>query len=155
VALHNSFTRLAEALFITPSGLSVLIRELEIQLGFRLFDRTTRHVVLTSYGPELLLATRRNLEELDAAMSRIGQTAKDAGQSLSVGAPALVSANVLPQAIKESGLKICAQRKALLASACHLLVLGGPGSGKTTIALVKAATELSERPISAARRSCS
>jgi DNA-binding transcriptional LysR family regulator len=81
--------------------LSVLIRELETQLGFRLFDRTTRHVELTSYGRELLVATRRNLEELDAAMSRIGQTAKDAGQSLSVGAPALVSANVLPQAIKE------------------------------------------------------
>jgi LysR family carnitine catabolism transcriptional activator len=101
VAQHHSFTRAAEALFITPSGLSVLIRELETQLGFRLFDRTTRHVALTSYGRELLLATRRNLEELDAAMSRIGQTAKDAGQSLSVGAPALVSANVLPQAIKE------------------------------------------------------
>jgi LysR family carnitine catabolism transcriptional activator len=47
------------------------------------------------------VTTRRNLEELDPAMSRIRQTAKDAGQSLSVGAPALVSANVLPQAIKE------------------------------------------------------
>jgi len=101
VAQHRSFTRAAEALFITPSGLSVLIRELETQLGFRLFDRSTRHVELTSYGRELLLATRRNLEELDAAMSRIGKAAKDAGQSLSVGAPALVSANVLPQAIKE------------------------------------------------------
>src|SRR6185295_4212702 len=62
VAQHRSFTRAAEALFITPSGLSVLIRELETQLGFRLFDRTTRHVELTSYGRELLLAARRNLE---------------------------------------------------------------------------------------------
>jgi LysR family carnitine catabolism transcriptional activator len=101
VAQHHSFTRASEALFITPSGLSVLIRELETQLGFRLFDRTTRHVVLTTYGRELLSATRRNLEELDAAMSRIGQTARGARQSLTVGAPALVSANVLPQAIKE------------------------------------------------------
>src|SRR5215469_13118118 len=76
VAQHQSFTRASEALFITPSGLSVLIRELETQLGFRLFDRTTRRVVLTRYGRELLQATRRNLEELDAVMSRIGQTAK-------------------------------------------------------------------------------
>jgi LysR family carnitine catabolism transcriptional activator len=101
VAQHRSFTRAAEALYITPSGLSVLIRELENQLGFRLFDRTTRQVSLTAYGNELLATTRRNLEELDGAMSSIGQTANDAGQSLSVGAPALVAANILPQAIKE------------------------------------------------------
>jgi DNA helicase-2/ATP-dependent DNA helicase PcrA len=39
-------------------------------------------------------------------------------------------------------LKMCEQRKALLGTGSHLLVLGGPGSGKTTIALVKAATEI-------------
>jgi LysR family transcriptional regulator, carnitine catabolism transcriptional activator len=50
VAQHRNFSRAAEALFITPSGLSILIRELESQLGFRLFDRTTRHVVLTAHG---------------------------------------------------------------------------------------------------------
>ena len=39
-------------------------------------------------------------------------------------------------------LKLCEQRKALLRAEGNLLVLGGPGSGKTTIALVKAATEI-------------
>jgi DNA helicase-2/ATP-dependent DNA helicase PcrA len=39
-------------------------------------------------------------------------------------------------------LKICKQREALLTASGHLLVLGGPGSGKTTIALVKAAAEV-------------
>ena len=76
VAQHHSFTRAAEALFITVSGLSVLIRELENQLGFRLFDRTTRQVVLTEYGNDLLAITRKTLPELDAAMSRIGRAAK-------------------------------------------------------------------------------
>ena len=78
VAQHHSFTRAAEALFITPSGLSLLIRELENQLGFRLFDRTTRHVALTAHGRQLLAVARRSLEELEGAMSRIGQTARDA-----------------------------------------------------------------------------
>lgn len=41
-----------------------------------------------------------------------------------------------------SGLKMCEQRRGLLGTAGHILVLGGPGSGKTTIALVKAATEI-------------
>jgi DNA helicase-2/ATP-dependent DNA helicase PcrA len=44
-------------------------------------------------------------------------------------------------------LKICEQRKALLAAGGHLLVLGGPGSGKTTIALVKAATAIANCPL--------
>jgi len=35
-------------------------------------------------------------------------------------------------------LKLCDKRKAIIAQPGHLLVLGGPGSGKTTIALLKA-----------------
>jgi LysR family carnitine catabolism transcriptional activator len=101
VAQHRSFSRAAEALYITPSGLSVLIRELETQLGFRLFDRTTRHVGLTAYGRELLEVARQSLENLDAAVSRIGRSAVEASRSLAVGAPPLIAANVLPEAIKE------------------------------------------------------
>lgn len=101
VAQHRSFTRAAAALFITPSGLSLLIRELETQLGFRLFDRTTRQVALTAQGGELLVVVRRSLHELDAAMSGIRQAAQAASQSISIGAPPLVAANILPQAIKE------------------------------------------------------
>src|SRR5215472_4164685 len=57
VAEHKSFARVGERLLITPSGLSVLIRELKRQLGFRLFDRTTRQVTLTAYGRDLLAVT--------------------------------------------------------------------------------------------------
>ena len=35
-------------------------------------------------------------------------------------------------------LELCEKRKAVIAQGGHLLVLGGPGSGKTTIALLKA-----------------
>jgi DNA helicase II / ATP-dependent DNA helicase PcrA len=49
-------------------------------------------------------------------------------------------------------LKLCDQRKALLASGGHLLVLGGPGSGKTTIALVKAETEIANGTLAAGQK---
>jgi len=101
VAQHRSFSRAAGALFITPSGLSVLIRELETQLGARLFDRTTRHVALTASGTELLAAAQRNLQELDSVMSRLGRSGTDTGQSLSLGAAPTAAATVLAQAIKE------------------------------------------------------
>jgi LysR family transcriptional regulator, carnitine catabolism transcriptional activator len=100
VAQHRSFSRAAEALYVTPSGLSVLIRELESQLGFRLFNRTTRHVGLTSQGSELLVLVQQSLEKLDATVSRLGRMATEASMSLSVGAPPLIAANVLPEAIK-------------------------------------------------------
>ncbi len=101
VAQHRSFSRAAGALFITPSGLSVLIRELEIQLGVRLFDRTTRHVALTASGSELLAVAQRNLQEMDSAFSRIGRPPTEIGESLSLGTPPLLMASVLAQAIRE------------------------------------------------------
>ncbi len=101
VAQHRSFSRAAEALFITPSGLSVLVRELEKQLGFRLFDRTTRHVALTNSGSDFLGVAQKSIAEVDAATSRIGQSAAHALQTLSIGAPPLISANIIIPAIKE------------------------------------------------------
>jgi LysR family transcriptional regulator, carnitine catabolism transcriptional activator len=101
VAQHRNFTRAAEAIFITPSGLSVLIKELESRVGFRLFDRTTRHVVLTPQGTELLAVIQRNLEELDASITNIGRSAKRSHQSISLGTTPLVAANILPPAMRE------------------------------------------------------
>jgi len=101
VAQHRSFARAAEALFITPSGLSLLVRELETHVGFRLFDRTTRHVALTTRGEELLAVAQRSLHDVDAAVSRLGQTAQAAARTISLGAPPLVASNILPHAIKE------------------------------------------------------
>jgi LysR family carnitine catabolism transcriptional activator len=100
VAEHRNFTRAAEALFITPSGLSVLIRELERQLDFRLFDRTTRQVSLTSQGSELLTVTRPAMNALEEGMSRIVQAAKKKSRRISIGTTPWLAAHVLPPAIK-------------------------------------------------------
>jgi LysR family transcriptional regulator, carnitine catabolism transcriptional activator len=101
VAQHRSFSRAAEVLYITPSGLSILIRELETQLGFRLFDRTTRHVVPTAHGTKLLAVAQKSVAELDAAVSGIRRSATGASQTLTLGAPPLIAANIVTHAIKE------------------------------------------------------
>lgn len=100
VAQHRNFTRASEALFITPSGLSVLIRELERQLGFRIFDRTTRQVSLTAQGSELLGVTRPALIALEEGMSRIEHATKK-NRRISIGTTPWFAAHVLPPAIKE------------------------------------------------------
>src|SRR5213593_1785780 len=100
-AQHQSFSRAAEQLFITQSGMSVLVRELEAQLGFRLFDRTTRRVTLTEFGVKFLPIADRSLLELEAAAANIGRSATEADRHLSIGATPLVAAGLLPPAIAE------------------------------------------------------
>src|SRR5436190_1276968 len=100
-AQHQSFSRAAEQLFITQSGMSVLVRELEAQLGFRLFDRTTRRVTLTEFGVKFLPIADRSLLELEAAAANIGRSATEADRHLSIGATPLIAAELLPPAIAE------------------------------------------------------
>ncbi len=50
IARLGSFVEAARALHVTPAALSSVVREMEEQLGFRVFDRTTRRVVLNDAG---------------------------------------------------------------------------------------------------------
>jgi DNA-binding transcriptional LysR family regulator len=56
VAEHLSFRAAADAMRVDQATLSRRIRQLEEQLGFRLFERTTRSVALTPEGEALLPA---------------------------------------------------------------------------------------------------
>ena len=47
VARHGSFTKAAVSLFESRSAVSIQMTKLEVTLGRRLFDRTTRNFVLT------------------------------------------------------------------------------------------------------------
>lgn len=100
-ARNQSFSRAAEQLFITQSGMSMLIRELEEQLGFRLFERTTRRVTLTPFGSQFLPTAERSLRELEAAAASIGRSASAAHRRLVIGATALIAGKLLPAVIGE------------------------------------------------------
>ena len=63
VARHKNFTKAAEKCFVTQPALSRAIRELEEELGCRLFARTSRSVELTPAG-EYCLAEAKRITEL-------------------------------------------------------------------------------------------
>ncbi len=62
-----SFSRAAHKLHVTQSAFSQLIREMERALDVRLFDRTTRKVVLTEAGHSLRLKMRSGLMAIEEA----------------------------------------------------------------------------------------
>ncbi|GAC1357431.1 MAG: LysR family transcriptional regulator [Variovorax sp.] len=97
VARLGNFTRAAEQAHITQAGLSILIREMERQLGCRLFDRTTRMVSLTPAGRRLLPVVERLVTDLDDVAAQLGAEGDEARQTLRIAATPLVSSHLLPQ----------------------------------------------------------
>ncbi|MPX03676.1 LysR family transcriptional regulator, partial [Moraxella catarrhalis] len=71
VAEQNSFTKAAETLCLTQSALSGLIKELEQNLGVKLFDRTTRKLHLSDAGMRLLPQARRVLNEMSVLNEKV------------------------------------------------------------------------------------
>ncbi|KAF1070124.1 MAG: HTH-type transcriptional regulator PgrR [Pseudomonas citronellolis] len=69
VVEHGSFTRAAAHLGVTPSTLSLTIRNLEERLGVRLLHRTTRSVAVSEAGQRLMLRLGSALVQLEEAVS--------------------------------------------------------------------------------------
>lgn len=71
VAEYGSFTRAAEALYVSQPTLSQQIKHLEESLNVQLLDRSGRTVRLTDAGEVYLRHARRALGELDAGTRAI------------------------------------------------------------------------------------
>ena len=70
-ARHLSFTRAAAELNVTPAAVSHAIRELELDLKIRLFERSSRVVRLTAAGETLSRAVAEGLGTIGRAVQRL------------------------------------------------------------------------------------
>ena len=96
VARLGNFTRAAQAMHVTQSALSLLVRELESALKTRLVNRTTRSVSVTEVGAEFLITAQRVLGDLEHALADIDKMlAKERGRVVIV-APLVLSSVLLP-----------------------------------------------------------
>ncbi len=101
VAEHGSFSGASKRLNTAQPALSQAIKDLEAELGVRLFDRTTRRVELTDAGREFQQSAAKVIEELAHAVESVHELAERKRGRLTVAAPPLLAAVVLPQAIAE------------------------------------------------------
>lgn len=63
IAEHKSMNKAAGELFITQPSLSSTIHDLEEEIGFELFHRTNRGVIITAEGEEFLAYARQMVEQ--------------------------------------------------------------------------------------------
>jgi DNA-binding transcriptional LysR family regulator len=85
VATEKSFRRAAERLHIAQPPLSTQIKQLEEELGLRLFERTSRSVRLSPAGENLLPLANGILDAADRLKTAAKQSAEGAIGLISIG----------------------------------------------------------------------
>ncbi|MPW04992.1 LysR family transcriptional regulator [Paraburkholderia sp. CNPSo 3155] len=95
VAESGSFVRAAEALGVSPSGVSRAISRLEKQIGVRLLDRTTRSQTLTDEGRRLYETVSPHLVGIECAASTASGSAGVVQGKLRVNVDPFFSRTVL------------------------------------------------------------
>jgi DNA-binding transcriptional LysR family regulator len=102
IAELGTFTGGAVRVHITQAAISMQIRQLENELGAKLFIRAPRRVILTEAGEQLLQRARQILRDHDAAVDEIRELAGiDRGRLRIGSASAMVTTEVLPKLLKE------------------------------------------------------
>lgn len=95
VVQKGSFTGAGRAMHL-QSAVSILVRDLEEELGSRLIDRTTRSIAVTAVGQEFFASAQRILVDLEHAIGNVDKLiAKQRGRVV-VAAPLVLSSTFLP-----------------------------------------------------------
>lgn len=96
VAEHRNFTRAGRAAGLTQSAITRQIQGMEAKLGLKLFDRSTRHVRLTSEGAALHARSGVILTEVDDALQALRGRSPLLPRTLRVGVSRTVGLAYLP-----------------------------------------------------------
>lgn len=101
VAKHRSFTKAAEALYMTQPAVTFQVKQLEEQFNARLFDRSHGRISLTSAGELVLDYAERILKLSGELEARMAETSGEIAGPLAIGASLTNGEFILPQVIGE------------------------------------------------------
>jgi LysR family transcriptional regulator, carnitine catabolism transcriptional activator len=99
VAREGNFRRAAEKLNLSPSALTISIRELETNLGLKLLERTTRSVQIAPQAIAFLSLVERFLNDLEHSVRDLKALSTGNSGSVVVGGSASFLAFVVAPAI--------------------------------------------------------
>ena len=105
VAHHRSFSRAAEALFLTQPSVTARIQSLEREIGDRLFERTGRSVTLTDAGHAFMPHAQRALTAVQEGTDAIEAVRHGDIGSIRIGASSSIATYVLPDVLRRFRLE--------------------------------------------------
>jgi len=99
VADSGSFTVASSRMFLTQSSLTATIQQFEEAIGLKLFDRTTRRVVMTEEALRFRDQAEKILKEFDASISDLKALAQSQQGHIRIAAAASIIHHFLTRAI--------------------------------------------------------
>jgi len=96
-----NMSRAAEQLGMTPSGISHCLKTLEDDLGCRLFERTSRKMMLTPAGREFLSDAAEILERMQVVREKIRSWSDWRHGQIRLGANSTACRLILPPVLRE------------------------------------------------------
>ncbi|WP_038213133.1 LysR family transcriptional regulator [Xenophilus azovorans] len=100
IAETGGFAAAARRLHLTPSALSLLIRDLERNMEVRLFDRTTRSTALSQAGVEFFPLARKVLDDLSRALESTQDLEQKKRGAVRLACTPLYAATTLPELVR-------------------------------------------------------
>lgn len=101
VVRSGGFTAAARKLHLTQSATSLLVQELEAQLGIQLVDRTTRRVAPTDAGSEFLFNAERILADVEHTLADTQDLVLKRRGRITIATTPLLASTFLPEAIAQ------------------------------------------------------
>ncbi|MDF1508096.1 selenium metabolism-associated LysR family transcriptional regulator [Robertmurraya sp. DFI.2.37] len=101
VVEHKSFSKAAEAVYLSQSTVSSHIQSLEKMLNVRLFDRVGRDTIVTPYGERLYQWALRLLELKDQALYDIKESVTDLRGKIHIGVSSVPGQFLVPKMVKK------------------------------------------------------
>ena len=100
VASEGSFTRAAQKLYVSQPSVSKMVRNLEIELGVTLFDRSGKQVTLTDAGEIILRQAQNMIKSFENLTMELDDLVHLKTGSIHIGLPPMVGSRFFPKIIQ-------------------------------------------------------
>ena len=98
---EGSIAKAIERLHLTPSALSHQLREAELQIGAKLFNRVNKKLILTDIGEKVLNTATLVLNELDAVENEIKKITNEENGTIRISTECYTAYHWLPGVLKK------------------------------------------------------